>query len=149
MKSQPFVTSALHKNFILSAASIILFFSNIVCAEQLTLETGKCYPKDVVNRSLKADGQQLLLNGNRHYYSKEQIDILGKQIIRTTTDGRKITALDSVRGIDSVLDDWDNSFAEMVKEGIAKQYEKEKVSKGYEAMGGESVSDDNSYYNGF
>lgn len=51
-------------------------------------------------------------------------DFLSKQMI--TLGGVRATALDWVKTLDEVLDDWDKSFNRMVSEGYAKPEEKDK-----------------------
>ncbi len=64
----------------------------------------------------------------REALKKEQEDFLRSQHI-TSSDGKKLSVLDIVRAMDKMLDNWDDSFDEMVTQGIAKPEDKDRLYK--------------------
>lgn len=79
-------------------------------------------------RELSQDLHQEQMEQMREELTAQQEAVLGSQFI-TSSDGKKMSVLDIVHAMDKILDNWDNSFDEMVAQGIAKPEDKDRLQK--------------------
>jgi len=74
------------------------------------------------------DAHEEKMEQQRKELSQQDRDILSNQRIRTA-DGRSLSVLDIVDSLDNMLDNWDNTFDDMVDQGIADPKDKKKLYK--------------------